>query len=240
MSANQYLTEVSNLIARIERTQLDKIKQAASLFADRIREDRLLHILGAGHSSLVAGEMFARAGGLAPVNGMIDECVTLSMGARKSSRIEKLEGFAEVIWENHYINQEDLMLVVSNSGRNGLPIDIALKAKEEGLYLLAITSLDHSKNCASKHSSGKKLYEIADLVFDNCVPYGDGLLEYGDLITGPGSTLAGVVIVNSLLTETIKILQDQNITLPVYQSQNMDGVNNQDLFKKYDKRIKYL
>ena len=240
MAAQNYFDEVKKLINRVEDTQLDKIKKAGKIFAQVIEEDKLIHIMGTGHSHMIAEELFVRAGGIAPVNAILDENIILTAGARKSSKLEKLEGLAEIIWDEHEIDKDDIMLIVSNSGRNSVPIEMALKAKKEGLYLIAITSLKHSKNSESRHSSGKKLYEIADLVFDNCVPHGDSLLEFNDVKSGPGSTVAGVVIVNSIIAEALSILSQKGIPLPVYGSQNVDGISNESLFKKYDKRIKYL
>ncbi len=240
MSTIKYFSEIKKLIETIEDTQLDKIKEAANIFAKIIEEDKLIHVMGTGHSHMIAEELFVRAGGIAPVNAILDENIILTAGARKSSKLEKLEGLAEIIWDEHKICKDDIMLIISNSGRNSVPIEMALKAKEEGLYLIAITSLEHSKNSKSRHSSGKKLYQIADLVFDNCVPKGDSLVEFDGVKSGPGSTITGVIIVNSIIAESLKILSDKGIPLPVYGSQNVDGYDNESLFKKYDNRIKYL
>jgi uncharacterized phosphosugar-binding protein len=240
MFALNYISEVKKLLTRIEDTQLDKIKEAGKIFARVIEEDRLIHVMGTGHSHMIAEELFVRAGGIAPVNAILDENIILTAGARKSSKLEKLEGLAGIIWEEYEIKKDDVMLIVSNSGRNSVPIEMALRAKEEGLYLMAITSLDHSKNSKSRHSSGKKLYQIADLVFDNCVPEGDSLLEFNGVKSGPASTIAGVLIVNSIVAEALELLSKKGIPLPVYGSQNVDGYDNESLFKKYEKRIKYL
>ena len=240
MSAKEYFNKIKDLVDEVEETQYDKIVEAADILAQKIEEDQLLHIFGTGHSHMIAEEMFVRAGGLASVNALLDENVILTAGARKSSKLEKLDGLAEIIWEEHKIDEDDLMLIVSNSGRNSAPVEMALKAKEEGLFLMTITSLDHSKESESRHKSGKKLYEIADLVLDNCVPHGDSLLEFNGVQSGPGSTIGGVSIVNSIVAETLKILSEKGVTLPVYGSQNVDGVNNDMLFDKYEDRIKYL
>lgn len=240
MSAKNYFNEVKKLVDKIEKTQYSKILEAAKILAQKIEEDQILHVFGTGHSHMIAEEMFVRAGGLAPINALLDENVILTAGARKSSKLEKLDGLAEIIWEEYKIDQNDLMLIISNSGRNSGPVEMALKAKEEGLFLMVITSLEHSKKSESRHESGKKLYEIADLVLDNCVPHGDSLLNFNGVKSGPGSTIGGVSIVNSIVAETLNILSEKNIKLPVYGSQNVDGINNDILFKKYENRIKYL
>lgn len=240
MSGLIYFEEVNKLINKIKETQFQKIKKAARVFADKIKEDKIIHVLGTGHSHIIGIEMFARAGGLANINAMLDDNVITSVGARKGSRLERLSGLAEIIWDEYEIDNDDVMLIVSNSGRNSLPIEMALKAKEKGVYLIAITSFDHSKNCTSRHSSGKKLLDIADLTFDNCVPKGDSLLEFNGVNAVPGSTVSGVTIVNSIIAETLRILADESYPLPVYESQNVDTSNNEELYIKYRSRIKHI
>lgn len=105
---------------------------------------------------------------------------------------------------------------------------------------MAITSLDHLKNCQSRHCSGKRLFELADIVIDNCIPGGDNLLDFNGIKSDPGSTIAGVFIVNSILVETLKILTEKGFPLPVFCSQNVDGFNNDDLYNKYGSRVQHM
>lgn len=240
MSSLSYIEKIQKLINDIKVTQNVKIQEAAKVFAEKIKQDRIIHVFGTGHSHMIAEEMFVRAGGLAHVNSILDDSVTLSSGARRSGQIEKITGLANIIWDNYDISPEDVMIIISNSGRNNVPIEMALKAKEEGLFLIAITSLSHSKNCESRHSTGKRLFEIADLIIDNCVPSGDSLVEFGNVKSGPASTIAGATIVNSIVAQTLKILSDRKQKLPIYVSQNVDGYNNDDIFKRFEKRIKHL
>ncbi len=132
------------------------------------------------------------------------------------------------------------MLIISNSGRNSVPVEMALKAKAEGIKVIALTSLGHSKSCQSRHTSGKKLYELADLVLDNCVPAGDSLVSYNGVKSGPGSTIAGCLIVDSILAETLEILSSEGIQLPVFGSQNVDGFDNDSLYEKYEGKIRHM
>jgi uncharacterized phosphosugar-binding protein len=240
MAGRQYISKIKELIDTIEKTQYGNILKAAEMFAEAVENDHILHVFGTGHSHMIGIEMFVRAGGLANVNAMLDDCITTAAGARRGGKIEKLEGLAEIIWEQYQIEKDDLILIISNSGRNSVPVEMALKAKEEGLKVIALTSLGHSKSCASRHSSGKKLYELADLVLDNCVPAGDSLVSFNGVKSGPGSTIAGCLIVDSILTETLGILTKKGIPLPVFGSQNVDGFDNDALYKKYQGRIRHM
>jgi len=240
MSANKYYNEIQKLLERINETQYEKIIETSKLFARKVEEDKIVHFFGTGHSHMISIEMFVRAGGLANINAILDDTITTAAGARKGSKLEGLSGLAEIIWEQYNIDKSDIMVIISNSGRNSVPVEMAMKAKKEGLTLIAITSLDHSRNCLSRHTSGKRLFELADIVLDNCVPGGDSLLEFGGIKSGPGSTMAGVFIVNSILSETLKILNEKGIPLPIFTSQNVDGFNNDDLYRKYSSRIKHM
>ena len=183
--------------------------------------------------------MFIRAGGLANINTMLDDTITSANGARKGSMMEIVSDLAEIVWDQYEIDKDDAMIIISNFGRNYVPGEIAIKAKKKELTLVAITSLDHSKNCQSRHCSGKRLFELADIVIDNCIPGGDSLLEFGAVKSGPGSTLAGVFIVDCILAETLKILKEKGLPLPIFIRQNVDGYNN-GRYNKYRSRIKHM
>lgn len=241
MSAVKYFEKIQELINTLKSTQYENIIEVAEIFAQKVKENKMIHVFGTGHSHVIGIEMFVRAGGLANVNAMLDDTITTAAGAMKGGRVERLNGLAEIIWDQYQIDKNDVMLIISNSGRNSVPIEMAMKAKENGMTLIVITSLDHSKSCESRHSSGKKLYELADIILDNCVPGGDSLLEFNGVKSGPGSTLAGVTIVNSILSETLAILTNEAADIPVFRSQNLDGRNNNDdLCKKYGSRVKHM
>jgi uncharacterized phosphosugar-binding protein len=162
---------------RIVSVQEEKIREAAVWLADTLINDRIIHTFGTGHSHMIGLELFVRAGGLANVNAMLDSTVMTSEGARRSAEIERIPGLAKIILDQHRLAPGDLMIVVSNSGRNAMPIEMAELVKAAGLRVIAITSLEQSAMYPSRHPGGRKLMDIADLVLDNCVPPGDGLLH---------------------------------------------------------------
>lgn len=217
-----------------------QIKEAALWIADRLEWDRLIHTFGTGHSNMIALELFVRAGGLANINAMLDSLGMTAEGARRSADIERVEGLAKIIWNQHRIEKGDMMIIISNSGRNAMPIEMAMIAKEASIPVLAITSMEQTQKYPSRHSSGLKLYEIADLVIDNKVPSGDGLLQIDGTLTGAISSLAGIFAVNLIASEGMKIAAKRGIKLPVYYSQNIDGYSNEGLYQKYEGRIKHL
>jgi uncharacterized phosphosugar-binding protein len=236
----EYYERIQEQLRCIVQGQEDKIGLAAEWFAECIVRDRIIHAFGTGHSHMIGLELFVRAGGLANVNAMLDSTVMTSEGARRSAEIERVPGLARIIWEQHRIDPQDIMVITSNSGRNAMPIEMAMIAKDAGLKVLAITSLAQTAAYPSRHPSGKKLFELADLVLDNRVPDGDGLLRIGGCLAGPPSTISGVFLVNLIAAEAMKIAAAQGVVLPVYFSQNIDGPSNEELYRQYTGRIKHL
>jgi uncharacterized phosphosugar-binding protein len=189
---------------------------------------------------MIGLELFVRAGGLANVNAILDSTVMTAEGARRSAEIERISGFSKVIWDQHKIQKSDVFLVISNSGRNAMPIEMAELAKANGNKVIAITSIAQSKKYPTRNSKHRKLYEIADVVLDNAVPPGDGLLQIGNELTGAASTLSGCFLVNLVATEALKIAVEKGAKPGIYFSQNIDGVDNETLYKRYESRVKHL
>ena len=235
-----YHLAINTLFESIVKANEKSIPKAIEWFAETLIQDQLIHTFGTGHSHMVGLELFVRAGGLANVNAMLDSSVMTTEGAQRSAEIERISGFSKVIWDQHKIVKGDLFLVISNSGRNAMPIEMALLAKKNGNKVIAITSMEQSKLYPSRIASQPKLYEVADLVLDNQVPSGDTMLQIGNERSGPASTLAGCFLVNLIAIEAMKKAYSQGVKLPVYFSQNIDGFSNEKLYKRYGQRIKHL
>ena len=235
-----YLENTKNLFDKIVSKNKKVFQEVSQLFCEAIVKDKIIHTFGTGHSHMIGLELFVRASGLANVNAFLDSIVMTSEGARRSAEIERIEGISKIIWEQHKIQKNDLFLVISNSGRNAMPVEMAMLAKEKGLKVIAITSLEQSQKYPSRHSTGKQLYEIADCVIDNCVPSGDGMMKLEGYQIGPSSTLSGTFIVNYLVTKAIELAIKKTKKLPIYFSQNIDGYSNEELYQKYKDRIKHL
>ena len=159
-----YLEGVAGLISRLIGTQEANVLAAARLLVGAVENDGLIHVFGPGHSHVVAEEAFNRTGGLACVNPIVD---------RTGGRSELVEGYAAAILEGYELREGEVMVISSNSGVNALPIEMATLAQAQGLSVVAITSLEFSRSLRPKHSSGKRLFELADVVLDNCCPAGD-------------------------------------------------------------------
>jgi uncharacterized phosphosugar-binding protein len=236
----EYHEKILHHLHTLTQGQEETIKTAAEWFGQALINDRLVHTFGTGHSHMIGLELFVRAGGLANVNAMLDSTVMTNEGARRSAEIERVPGIARIIWDQHRVHPDDLFLIISNSGRNAMPIEMAMLAHDHGNKIIAITSKEQSAKYPSRHPSGKKLSEWADLVLDNRVPSGDGLMHVDGELTGPVSSVSGMVLVNLVATEGMKQAAAAGVKLPVYFSQNIDGFSNEELYARYENRIRHL
>ncbi|MBD1558853.1 sugar isomerase domain-containing protein [Vibrio sp. S9_S30] len=227
------------LTSVIESNQ-EALSQATDLFAQAIVNDNMIQILGTGHSHMIGLEGFIRAGGLGNINAVLDSVLLTNDGARRGSAMEKLPGLAEVIWNDHTISPNDVVMIISNSGRNALPVEFAQIAKSKGHVVIAITSVEQSSHYDSRHDSGLKLMDIADVVIDNQVPPGDGLCTINGKVTGAFSSIAGMLIMNTLVVEAQKAALEQGVTPLIFSSQNVDGFDNDNVYQHFGSRLKSM
>lgn len=239
--AKQYLQTAAAALERILATQAEAMDTAAGWAAESILAGGVLHVFGSGHSHELAEEISFRAGGLAAVNPLLDTNLTLMGGpASFSTRLERLEGYAEALLQNYDLRPGEVMLVLSQSGINPGPVEMALAAKKRGLRVAAVTSLAHSRAAASRHSSGLRLFEAADVVIDNCVPAGDACIDHGPDMppTSPLSTVAGAAILQALVAEVAARIRAAGQVPPVWVSSNLPqgDAHNQGLIGRYPSR----
>lgn len=236
----EYLNEIDGLIKKVYETNQDKIVELSRVVADNIKNDHIIHTFGTGHSHMIGIELFARAGGLGNVNAILDPDTLTAFGAQRSGAAEKLTGLADVIFDAYKIEKGDIMIISSNSGRNAVPIEMAMRCQKEGIYVIALTNYEQSAATSSRHPSGKKLYEFADCILDNCVPAGDALLNIDGILTGPGSSISSMLVLNTIVSEAMKLCVAEGVKPPVFQSQNVDGFDNGAIYSKYTGRVKHF
>jgi uncharacterized phosphosugar-binding protein len=226
-SIRQYHNYVTAQLARIVEREADNISRAAGAIANALINDRDFFTFGSGHSELVAREAMWRAGGLAPATAIYDHT---------GGDMERLEGVAELILGHYTLRPGGVMIVISNSGVNPVPIEAAQVARQAGLTTVAMTALAHSQAVPSRHSSGQKLYDVADIVIDTHTPRGDSALPLASGVkAGATSTLAGVFIMEAMTTEAAFIMEAKGVTPPVIVSANVPegDAHNLDLKQRY-------
>lgn len=232
---SEYLKKITDLLAQIEMDEADVMSRASDAVADVICRDGIVHVFGCGHSHLPALDTFYRAGGLACVSPVLDEDLMLHDGAAKSSRMEKMGGIAAEVFRRHGVNPDDIMVVISASGKNAAPVEMLRAAKAADVATIAISS-------SAYRAHGAVLLDEADIPIDCKVPYGDAVIEVGEMKMGGLSTYASLFILNSVLIEGAKKALARGATPPIYTSGNVEGgtAKNVALEEHYFGRVKRL
>lgn len=235
---NSYLKETVKLLQNIERQEQQSLQQAAEIIYNSIVAGGILQLYGSGHSQLLAQESFYRAGGLVPAKPISIEELMLHKGALTSSSNEKDLSKIETYWSQIDLHSNDVIVVISTSGRNAIPVEIALRAKNKGIPVIALQSLAYREQ-TSRHPSGKRLEDVADVVLNTQIPVGDGLIYHEGLQYGPASTIAGAAMLNEAIVRAIDLLQASGKEIPVFGSSNVEQAsNNNDYYiEKYKNRI---
>lgn len=232
---SEYLTKITECLTLIEKEEKENLKAASSLVAKTIENDGIIYIFGCGHSHLPGLDAFYRAGGLANVSPILDTDLMLHNGAAKSSRMEKMSGLATEILRRYTLTENDMLFVLSASGKNQVPYEIALEAKKYGVKTVGISS-------SSYFEKGGKLHTATDIHIDCKVPYGDACITVGDIKMGGLSTATNCFIINTCLIEGSKIAEQNGIKPPVYLSGNIEGGKDHNVIleERYFKRVKHL
>jgi uncharacterized phosphosugar-binding protein len=243
-SYSRYHDAVIRQLRAIADSQAGPLEQAAQAVFATLRDDGVLHVFGSGHSHALAEEAFHRAGGLVPVNAIHEIFLTPLTRPDLSGQLERLPGLAALILNGHDLRASEVLLVISNSGINAVPVEMALEGKQRGLTVMALTSLRHSQTVAARHPNGKRLFEVADIVLDTCGEPGDAVVAYPGFAgkVAPTSLLAGSYIINSLVCRVVELFLAHGLTPPIYLSANLPGgdEHNRALAAKYRGRIRGL
>ncbi|MEU0568490.1 SIS domain-containing protein [Nonomuraea sp. NPDC005983] len=223
--------------------QLPAIRQAGALIADAVRAGGVIHAYGTGHSEAAALEVAGRAGGLIPTNRLTLRDPVVLGGADPDEvdpLAERDPGTAHQVLALHTIEPADAFVIASNSGGNGSTVEMARLVKERSLPLIAITSLAHTSMITSRHPSGLRLFELADVVIDNLAPYGDAVLETGHGPVCGISSITSALAVQLMVAEAIGLLSAAGTVPPTYLSANIPGADahNEALQAQYAGRIR--
>ena len=245
-----YVEKAFANIKRVVDEQGENIKKAAALMADAIENDKLINVYGGGgHTTLVMGEMFFRAGGLSNINPIMETGISVFNQALKYLELERCENFGRSVMKYYDLQKDDLLIIFHNIGINAATIDAALEAKENGVKIIAISSSywqdEMPEDHFIRHSSKKNLFELADVCIDDYNPVGDSIINIPGLETpiAPVSNVVDFTIAHLLEIECIRIcVEERNIQPPVWNSANAPGGDekNAAYLKKYKPLVKSL
>ena len=245
MKGQEYLQIIRDMLERLEQTQMGNIQKGAGLIADAIIKGNNLFASGVFHSALAVQDVFYRGGGFTLLNPIFLPGLA-SLEARPAELmvdLERVEGIGNVVVKNSPAKAGDVIIVVSTAGRNAAPIDVAMEAKAKGLTVIGVTSMAYTNSVTSRHSNGKKLHEVVDLVIDNMTAPGDAILELGDLPKFcPTSGIGSVAVLQTLMAETIETLAARGFTPPINKPGNVDGGmdHNRRIMEQFKDRLFYL
>ena len=208
-----YLDKCKEITDKI-RLQQQKIETAAQWFAQSILAGRVVHVFGTGHSRIMVEEMWPRYGSFPGFNPIVELSLTYhnnvvgANGQRQAMFLENVPGLAERILRNFGLDKKDTALIISSSGCNMVPIEMAELFQQKGIRVVAIVTKEHLEKSKSKRSDGKKLSDFADLILDTAAPAGDSMISIDGLTTpvSPGSTVGGIMIINSIKADVAKRL----------------------------------
>ena len=250
MLAKQWLDNARGIMDKIENTQMENIRKAATVMANSIESGRWVHTFGCGHATLPVEEMYPRIGGFVGFHPMIElplsffTRITGEMGVHQFVFLERVEGYGIEIMKGYNFDERDTMWIFSHSGINNVNIDIAIEAKKKGMTVIAYGSAAAARGKQTRHSSGKTIFDVADIVVDTCAPVEDAsvpLKDHQDKI-GPVSTLAFVTTVWMTITTVAEILADRGVKLFIHPSHNVPGDTTarerlEEALAEYKKRI---
>jgi uncharacterized phosphosugar-binding protein len=250
-ASDRWLAAARAVLEQVATTQTAAIDQASTIFAETIAADGLVHVFGSGHSRMNTEEMFPRIGSYPGFHPIAELAISNHVGVvgpnglRQAMYLEKVPGFAGIVLRQFKIHPGDSFLIFSSTGINGVVIEMALLVKAMGLPVVAVTSLQHTQATPSRHPSGRKLAEVADITIDNCSPPGDAATEIEGIPfrVGPVSSIGAIAVVNALKTRTAELLVGRGVVPTILTSPHFVGsaVGEEQLervYEEYFRRVK--
>jgi uncharacterized phosphosugar-binding protein len=239
-----YIDNLIELLERLKKEQGENIKTAAKMITDTVTSGGKVYIFGCTHAGILSQEAFYRTGGLAIINPILPPGLTCDVfPITLTSALERQSIYGRTVLDNTDIKKGDLLIIHSVSGRNGVTVEMALTAHEKDVAIICITNLVYSKGSSSRHESGKLLYEVSDLVIDDCGCFGDAAIDIEGFAgkVSPTSTVTGAAIINSIVAESAALFVSIGVDPPVFMSANIDGGDayNAVIMTKYEDQIKY-
>lgn len=245
MNGRDYINITSDMIKAAYDGQADTIKEAAACLAKTVESKNNVFVFGCSHAGILAEEVFYRTGGLAVINPVFFPAMMLNTRPiTMTSSLERTAGVGKIIFEKNSIKKGDLLILHSVSGRNTVPVEMAITARENGVKTVCITNLKYSSAVTSRHPSGKRLFEVCDTVIDNKGDVGDAAVSIDGLPEkiGPTSTAVGAALINALVIDAVNKMIEDGIVPPVLMSANLDGgdEHNAKIFAEYKDNIFYM
>lgn len=245
MDGRDYINIVTDTVKRAYTEQADAVKEAAEMLAKTVESKHNVFVFGCSHAGILAEEVFYRTGGLAVINPIFFPAMMLNTRPiTMTSSLERIPGIGKTIFEKNGIKKDDLLIIHSVSGRNTVPVEMALAAKEHGVHTVCITNLKYSKAVTPRHPGGKRLFEVCDTVLDNMGEVGDAAVSIEGLPEkiGPTSTAVGAALINAIVIDAVNKMIEDGIVPPVLMSANLDGgdEHNTKIFEEYKDNIFYM
>lgn len=234
--SGRYLSAYHDIVETVCAANASTLRAVGTAIGRSLANGGVLHVFGSGHSGIIAQEIVHRAGGLAPVSAIADPT---------GGWAEIVPGYGEKLFQRYAWNfgfqKDEVAIIISNSGKNPSPLEVALAAKNAGGTVVGVTSLRMSQTAVCAHGSGKRLFEIADHVLDNHTPPGDAALPVGESghKTAPLSTVSGCLLLNLTVLEAIAWMESAGFEPPLLRSANLPGGReyNERLSEKYRGRL---
>lgn len=245
MFADNYITILQDTIQKAWDEQKSIIDEAAEAVKTALTEKHSVFIFGCSHAGILAEEVFYRTGGLAVINPIFFPGFMLNTRPiTMTSQLERLDGLGKILVKENRLKKGDVLIIHSVSGRNNVPVEMAEEAKALGVKTIAVTNIAYSSAVTSRHPSGKRLFEVCDIVIDNKGCVGDAAVTLEGLPEkiGPTSTACGAALINALVIETVGKMLEEGKIPPVFLSANLDGgdEHNKKIFEEYKDNIFYM